>query len=227
MYDNLEKLAEKFIVNFSGTEIGDFIVAFIKVCLQENSNVINFLRDQSDIDLAEGIWLDYLGWKIGINRPFLASTTVPIFTYDIEDITPGIQVLGGYDIGYFFNPSASEDFAPMPDALFRQRIKLQGVISTSPITLDVIFRQIKFITNKVPIFSQIEPARLIITFGENLDTYEKFLFESDYVIIAAGILLTVEDQSGIIIGEPTNGLGSYFSDYVDSSGLPLQKLILQ
>lgn len=225
-YD-IKQYSEEFLMTYAGTEIGDFITNIIEGATKSNITTLEYIKMQLDIDTATGIWLDYIGLKIGVERPYLVDTSVPIFALNISKFAPGTATLGGFGVGYFINGVSSGGAVPLPDNLYRERIKIVNAINHSTVTYDLLLEQIKFITPKIPQITTIEVGRVIVTFGEELGIYEKYLFETGYVVVSAGVELTVEDSTGIIIGEPTLGFGSYFADYVAESGLPLPIFTLQ
>jgi len=226
MSENIKEYSKQYIMTYADTEVGDFISYFICGAVSSNINTLEYILKQVNVNTANGIWLDYLGFKIGYPRPYILNTDIPIFTTDIQDIDSGPLALGGFDIGYFLDGAAMIGAIRLPDNLYRERIKIRNAINHETITMNLVLDQVKLITGKVPQISVVEVGKIVITFGERLTAYEKYLFRNGDLVVAAGILLTIEDIDGIVFGESILGFGSYFADYVQESGLQLPTFTL-
>lgn len=77
------------------------------------------LEQMLDIDLAEGVWLDYLGERLGLHRPSIAKSTYEeTFGFDLAGV--------GYDQHRFGDVYGFEEYTPLGDLLYRKLIKARG-----------------------------------------------------------------------------------------------------
>ena len=95
------------------------------------TDIITPLRDDSlaalerlqtmlDVDRAEGIWLDRIGLRLGVRRPFTTDQTlVNYFGFDKAGVP--------FDASPFRGNQASELTFPLPDVHWRKLIKARGV----------------------------------------------------------------------------------------------------
>ena len=79
------------------------------------------LEKQRHIDTAEGAWLDYLGTRVGLDRPSIPrDTTGERF---------GFEGAGaGFDRVPFHGRRNLDPLVPLPDAIYRRFIRARGVL---------------------------------------------------------------------------------------------------
>ena len=78
------------------------------------------LQEMQDVDRAEGVWLDRIGLRLGVRRPFTADQTlVNYFGFDKAGVP--------FDASPFRGNQASELTFPLPDVHWRKLIKARGV----------------------------------------------------------------------------------------------------
>ena len=75
------------------------------------------------IDTAEGVWLDYLGVRVGIRRP---ATTDP--SADLRFGFTGPTQSRGFDTVPFSGDAANAAVYPLPDAVFRRFVRSRAVL---------------------------------------------------------------------------------------------------
>ena len=74
-----------------------------------------------EVEEAEGIWLDYLGRRVGLSRP---ATTDPS-----QDDRFGFDRAGvGFDQGPFRGDGANDAIYPLVDTLFRRLVKSRAIL---------------------------------------------------------------------------------------------------
>ncbi|MBO7527453.1 MAG: DUF2612 domain-containing protein [Clostridia bacterium] len=67
------------------------IPEYVKMCeafavgLGSIQSAVDYLSDMIDVDKAEGIWLDYIGWLVGVKRTDLTDTSA-FFCTNAEDV---------------------------------------------------------------------------------------------------------------------------------------------
>lgn len=74
--------------------------------------VSQYLLDSCDIDKAEGVWLDYLGWLVGTTRQYFNIAS--FFSVNNDDVN--VQKY------FFFASQTIGQIASLSDGLFRKRI---------------------------------------------------------------------------------------------------------
>ena len=75
------------------------------------------------IENAEGVWLDFLGRKLGIDRPTISvSATSARFGFE------GATRATGFDRAPFHGSREEDPIVPLPDALFRRLVRARGVV---------------------------------------------------------------------------------------------------
>ena len=84
---------------------------------------VNLLLKGLDIDVLYGVLLDYAGYRFGIRRPLVDTTTAQAyFGFDGTGNTPAT---GSFDEAPFFSQNAfSDSKAPLADRFFRSLVKL-------------------------------------------------------------------------------------------------------
>ena len=78
------------------------------------------------IDTAEGVWLDYLGVRVGIRRP---ATTDP--SMDLRFGFTGPTQSRGFDTVPFSGDAANAAVYPLPDGIFRRFVKSRAILVLS------------------------------------------------------------------------------------------------
>ena len=74
-----------------------------------------------DINEAEGIWLDYLGVRVGIRRPTTSDPAQdPRFGFDQAGV--------GFDQAPFRGAAANDAVFPLPDPVFRGFVKARAIL---------------------------------------------------------------------------------------------------
>ena len=93
------------------------------------------------IDHAVGVWLDYLGTRLGIERP---ATTDPA-----QDDRFGFDMAGSpFDQAPFRGDVANDAVYPLPDALYRRLVKARAIMVLGDGTIYTFSRAVREIDEK-------------------------------------------------------------------------------
>ena len=101
---------------------------YVKLCeahavgLGSVQKAINYLSDAINVDKAEGVWLDYIGWLLGTDRQYM--NIARFFSVNEDDINR--------EKYFWFANQTIGQIASLQDELFRRRIK-----NISPMVLDI------------------------------------------------------------------------------------------
>lgn len=110
--------------------------AGLKDNLQKNAQ---YLLDSIDINLAEGVFLDYRGWLVGISRRYFDISAY--FSYNRADVNTEKYIWFSEPETDFVTPSGS-----LEDRGFRARIKAKAGANTSKCTREENISIIKNMT---------------------------------------------------------------------------------
>lgn len=140
---------------------------YIKLCecigndYNDLKTVSEYILKCINIDEAEGIWLDYLGWLVGTTREYFDLTEY--FCVNVEHVNTS---------KYFFFPGSIIDAtSSIDDIFFRKRIKAKIAYNTSKGTRNENNFILKNLTNASHvIIKRVEPMILNITLiGNNIN----------------------------------------------------------
>lgn len=157
---------DKKMLEYSISEFRN-IPEYVKICeafcvgLSSIQSGVDYLSDMIDLDKAEGIWLDYIGWLVGVKRTDLTDTSA-FFCTNAEDVNEEKYF-------WFANQNQSNN-ANLEDEYYRSLIKAKIGYNTSRCTREDNIRNIKNMTfaNHV-IIDNVEPMVLDITlYGDNI-----------------------------------------------------------
>jgi hypothetical protein len=118
--DNSKWLA----IQYQDTNVQVLLDGFHAVLQQYLADVINEFSEKFDIRTADGVWLDYIGYKVGVfERPAVPVTQDEYFGFSGS---PGT----GFNQASFL--AASEDTLPVDDDTFREflLVRYQQIIAT-------------------------------------------------------------------------------------------------
>ena len=82
---------------------------------------LDFIRRMGNVNTAEGIWLDYIAARVGIQRP---ATTDPA----VDERFGFDQAGTGFDQAPYRGVAANDAVYPLPDALFRRLVRARIVL---------------------------------------------------------------------------------------------------
>lgn len=142
------------------------IPEYIKLCeahavgLESIQKTINYLSDAINLDKAQGVWLDYIGWLLGTDRQYM--NVARFFSANEDDLNRE---------KYFWFPNQKiGQMASLEDELFRRRIYGKRGYNISKATRNENIQIIKNITfADHVIIKNISPMVLDITiYGDNI-----------------------------------------------------------
>jgi len=161
-YTNLQQ----FIISQFRNNVGVLqILKAISLQFENKQIIINYLSNCLNIDKAEGIFLDYIGWLVGTSRSYFDIT--PYFKANSKDVNVTKYL-------WFENPQTNFIFpkGSLIDNFFRLRIKAKIASNTSKGTRDeniTIIKKMTFANNVI--ITQASPMILDIELiGNNIFT---------------------------------------------------------
>lgn len=116
------------------------IDAPITVIRQDVIGGFDRIRLMRDIDHAEGVWLDFLGVRVGIRRP---ATTDP--SQDVRWGFEGPTQSRGWDLAPFAGDEANAAVYPLPDAVFRCFVKARAILDLGDGTFQTFAKAVRCI----------------------------------------------------------------------------------
>lgn len=125
---------------------------------------VDYLSDMVDIDKAEGVWLDYIGWLVGEYRGEYIDTD-KYFCVNAEDVNQS-------RFFYFPNSSISNSGSTLNDNLFQGQVKAKIAYNNSKGTREDLIKIIKYLVNADHvIITKVAPMQLsILLYGDNILT---------------------------------------------------------
>lgn len=161
IYELDKKMLEYSISQFR------MIPEYVKICeafcvgLGTIQSSIDYISDMIDVDKAQGIWLDYIGWLVGIKRDDLTDTG-NFFSVNAEDVNE--------EKYFWFATQQVGNNISLQDEYYRSLIKAKIGYNTSHCTRNENIRNIKNMTfADHVIIDNIEPMVLDITlYGDNI-----------------------------------------------------------
>lgn len=156
---------DKLMQQYSISELRN-IPEYVALCnahakgLSTVQNATSYLTDAMDVNNATGIWLDYLGWLVGINRSY--SDITKFFSVNHSDIN--VQKL------FWFAQQTINPNSSIKDELFRQRILAKIQYNKTRCTRNENIAIIKGMTlAQHVIIENVEPMSLNITlYGDEI-----------------------------------------------------------
>lgn len=142
------------------------IPEYVKMCeafavgLTTIQSAVDYLSDMTDLDKAEGIWLDYIAWLVGTKRSSYDITQY--FCVNAEHLN--------VEKYFYFEGVSTIDSGSLGDVYLKKRIKAKIAFNTSRATRNENIRIIKGMINadKV-VISNVSPMVLDVTiYGDNL-----------------------------------------------------------
>lgn len=114
------------------------IEIWLGVVRDEIESAIPRIESMGRVDEAQGVWLDYLGERMGLNRPYARhADTSAEFGFDDAGI--------GFDQARVSNIESLEPRPPIGDALYRRLIKARAAYDVAPGTLSGYRAAMQFI----------------------------------------------------------------------------------
>lgn len=151
-------------------------------------SAINYLSDCLDVDKANGVWLDYIGWLVGTTREYFDMSRY--FCVNSADVNVEKE--------FYFPNSSQWSKSSLQDIVFRQKIKAKIGYNTSKGNRENNLSIIKGITNaeKVVITHAKDEYNNII-----LMTLDVHLYGDDIIYGSINSLRNdIENVFGVTVG---------------------------
>ena len=156
------------------------IPEYIKLCeahaigLQSIQKAINYLSDAINIDKAQGVWLDYIGWLLGTNRQVVSIEK--FFSVNTPDLNR--------ELFFWFANQSIDSTSTLSDSLFRRRIYGKRGYNISKGTRNENIKIIKnFTFADHVIIKNISPMVLDITlYGDNILETNTIIEDIEFVL---------------------------------------------
>ena len=159
---------------------------FLRVSEDELDQAQEDLRLAGLIDSANGVWLDRIGLRFGLERPYTTQLQV-----DARFGFEGVMRARGFDTAPFSGDAVSESLFPLPDVVFRRIIRARAIA----VTYDGSFSAFRLAA------AALDPS---VSIRDNLDmsmtivTFQPWLFRLADTIGAlprtAGVLIQYRDR---------------------------------
>ena len=105
---------------------------------QQIRDSIDELRIGRTLDRAVGVWLDWIGDRVGLRRPYTPNPTIdPRFGFDDAGV--------GFDVVPFRGDASNDATFPLPDATYRHLLKARFVTIRSDATFRSIKRAVQYV----------------------------------------------------------------------------------
>lgn len=158
-----KKMLEYSISQFRTIPEYEKICEAFTVGLGTIQDTVDYLSNMFDIDTAEGVWLDYIGWLVGEVRGEYIDTD-KYFCVNAEDVNVD-------KFFYFPNISANNNAnSNLSDDLFRGQIKAKIAYNHSNGTREDLITIIKYLVNADKVIIEKKAPMLldIGIYGENV-----------------------------------------------------------
>ena len=119
-YDDATNLADLLIGQWQQAPRLTRMVALIQNIMDTAIAAADHIALMRDIDEAEGVWLDYLGLLVGIERPGVSDPTL--------DERFGFDTAGQpFDTAPFRGAAVNDAIYPLPDPVYRRMVKARAI----------------------------------------------------------------------------------------------------
>ena len=96
------------------------VVALLQTILDDGAAAKDRMELMLNVDAAEGVWLDYRGRLLGIDRPGVSDPTLDVrFGFDDAGV--------GFDQAPLRGAMANDAIYPLPDPVYRRMVKARAV----------------------------------------------------------------------------------------------------
>lgn len=140
----------------------DNLKALIDLFLSESADSIEAaltaLRRMGQIDEAEGVWLDRLGARLGIARPY-TSVGADDPRLGFQGATDAV----GFDQAPFAGDQANDAVYPLPDVVFRRLIKARAVTVLGDGTFQALVIAARLIDTTASLIDNLDMSIEIVT----------------------------------------------------------------
>ncbi len=186
-------LSEWLAIDYKNTNLSKLLDDINAVPQSKLVDVMNQYAGYFNIDTATGVWLDYVGYRLGVQmRPSLPITN--------QDIAFGFE--GSDGVGFDQDPFVSDiqDSIPLSDEYFRPFLKTRAAQLITDATEETIRNELLlFFENVNVIDNQDMTMRVTIITDIPLDIAEAVI-ANGIITKPAGVFLIITITSGINLG---------------------------
>ena len=132
--------AELFISQWkTAPNLRALLKIWLDVLDEEITQPLEELERMRSLDTAMGIYLDYLGERLGVQRPFILSSAETLARFNTQD--------AGFEHGRFSALAALESREPLNDETYRSFLKARAEYDewSGAATLDMMTRAVQHI----------------------------------------------------------------------------------
>lgn len=153
-----------------------------------------------DIDSAEGVWLDYIGERMGVTRPLINS----------NDSTFGFDLAGsGFNQDRIKDSVEFDSKVLSGDEIYRKILKARSVTYTGYSKISDLENSIQKIDSRALAFDNNNMGCRITT--DDVATM-KIAKNSNSLAITAGVNVSIVDKQRVGFDNAGRGFGFYWSD---------------
>lgn len=135
--------------------------ALLRVALERGDDVISAIENiqrMQNLDTAEGVWLDWLGVRLGVRRPSSARPAD-----DPRWGIRGTEQSRPYDIAPFTGAEEHNQVFPLGDELFRRFLRARGVVLMADGTFADYIRAVRYIDADVVVIDHYDMSITVRT----------------------------------------------------------------
>ena len=152
----LDTSIELLISQYRGSEnVERVLQIWLDITQKEIYDAVAELQRQVVLDTSEGVWLDRIGNREGLPRPW-ARDPDAVFGFDDSGV--------GFDVGVMFDVETPDPLAPIGDPLYRALIKARGWMLLGFGTLDVMERAVRELDAHATVLELNQPVSVTGTF---------------------------------------------------------------
>ena len=169
------------------------INGFFDVLQTEFVNPLSTLSNYTNPDNAEGIWLDYLGLRLGLYRPTILDTSINYFGFDTNDSSDNNV---GFDQGPFGTAIRELEIRePIGDEYYRSFLKARAMFLRSRATREDIENILDILFNGGGHISTENSFDITLTVDEDRLQYVNIVKDFDEKLIPrpVGVNLTITE----------------------------------
>ena len=180
--------------------------AIIQIWLDINKNhildAIDDLKEMADVDTAEGVWLDYIGIRLGVNRPSVDSATTlteeAILAFGFSSLDGSMKSGVGFGQAPFDFSKAStsqsflDDRTQLGDQSYRKLVKSRGWYVRSTGTLFFLRRSVQEID---PMGSVLDNRDMTVSIMTSLAELMRIAIEVECLPLPAAVKPLIVDTA--------------------------------
>ena len=132
------------------------IVAIIQRIMDDAVDAADRIQLMQDIDEAEGVWLDYIGVRLGIRRPSVSDPSM--------DDRFGFNDAGvGFNQDPFRGAAVNDAVYPLPDSIYRRLVKARAVTVLGDGSIETFGKAVRAVDANARVHDYRNMSVLIVT----------------------------------------------------------------